>query len=453
MRLSTVLVSVLSLLASVAHAAGRPNVVFILADDMGYADLSSYGSTRVTTPNIDRLAQQGVKFTQFYSNGTECTPTRTALLTGRYPQRVCGMECAIGVGNVGRYDDAARLAKQHDLGLPANLSVLPSALRKNDYQSVIVGKWHLGYEPKFHPLEHGFESFVGLIGGNADHFHHVESSSHPTLPGDYVLFRNRELYRDDRYATHLITEEAVDWLKRRPADRPFFLYLAHVAPHNPHQGPGDRRDTPLTGRNFGRNNPRGYRELIEELDKGVGEILATLEAQGLAENTIVIFTSDNGPVSVGETQPLQGLKSTVYEGGIRVPCIVRWPGKIKPGTVSDQVGITMDLTRSIIEQTGAVANGHGLDGVDIIGHVVEAKPIQPRTLYWRGRRGDSTRKAVRDGDLKLIENLEGEKGEVKLFDLAADVGEAIDLSSQRPQDVKRLGALLAQWETDVKPSR
>lgn len=453
MRLFTFVFTCLPFFAWAAPTTERPNVVFILADDMGYADLSSYGAKNVKTPNIDRLAQQGVRFTQFYSNGPECTPTRTALLTGRYPHRVGGLECAIGVGNVGRYDDAIRLAAQHELGLPANLSVLPSALNQQGYRSAIVGKWHLGYEPKFNPLEHGFESFIGLIGGNADHFHHVESSSHPSLPGDHVLFRNREPYRDDRYMTHLITEEAVEWLKRTPADQNFFLYLAHVAPHNPQQGPGDRRDTPLTGKDFGRSNPRGYRQLIEELDKGVGEVLATLEARGLAENTIVIFTSDNGPVNVGETQPLQGRKSTVYEGGIRVPCIVRWPGKIKPGTVSDQVGITMDITRSIVEHTGAKAGGDALDGIDILGKVIDGEAPESRTLFWRGRRGQSTRKAVRDGDLKLIENFEGQMREVKVFDLAADVGETHDLSQERPQEVKRLGALLAQWETDVKPLR
>lgn len=453
MRSLLILLTALPLAGISVHAAQRPNVVVILADDLGYADLSCYGSKNVQTPNIDRLAREGVRLTQFYANAPECTPTRTALLTGRYPQRVGGLECAIGVGGAGRYDDAARLAKRHELGLPPNLSELPRRVTEQGYRAGIVGKWHLGYEPKFNPLEHGFESFIGLIGGNADYFHHTESNDNPNLPGDHVLYRNRERYHEDRYITHLITDEAEQWLGRIPAQEPFFLYVAELAPHNPQQGPNDRRPTPLIGPDFNRTYPGKYREVIEELDRSVGRILARLEELGRDKDTIVIFMSDNGPTKVGETQPFRGLKGTLLEGGIRVPCIIRWPGRIAPGTESDQVAMTMDVTYSILAQAGVDVSQRKLDGLDIIGRLAENKPAEPRTVFWRYRRGEVVRKAVRQGSLKLIDDREGETRSVKLYDLANDVGETRDLSAERPRDMERLTTLIARWEDDVKPVR
>lgn len=445
------LLALLSCLPLALAAAETPNVVLILADDMGYADLSSYGSRNCRTPHIDRLAEQGVRLTQFYASAPECSPSRTALLTGRYPQRPGGLECAIGVGNAGRYDDAIRLAARHDLGLPASLSVLPSALAPRGYRSAITGKWHLGYEPKFNPLEHGFEYFIGVIGGNSDYFHHVESRDDPTRPGDPVLYRNREPYRDDRYLTHLFTDEAVGWIERMPDNAPFFLYVPYTAPHAPLQGPGDRRDTPLIGEDFNRNFPGRYPQLVAELDRGVGAIVAALERRGMADNTLVIFTSDNGATRAGENQPFRGTKSTVYEGGIRVPCIIRWPGRIAPGTTSAQPGILMDLTYSILVHTGMDIDGLRLEGMDLIGHLAAGKPETPRTLFWRYRRGSATRQAVRAGDLKLIENQEETGREVRLFDLARDPGEEHDLAAQRPEEVGRLAALLADWTREVRP--
>lgn len=452
-RLTLTVFTPLLALAAIACASEPPSVLLILADDLGYADISCYGSRRVETPNIDRLAREGVRFTQFYANAPECTPSRTALLTGRYPQRPGGLECAIGVGNAGRYDDAMRLAQQHELGLPADMTVLPSALEPRGYHDAIIGKWHLGSAPKFNPLEHGFDFFIGLIGANADYFHHTESSDDPTRPGDHVLYRNREEYFDDRYLTHLITDEAVDWLERVPAGEPFFLYAAHFAPHNPQQGPNDRRETPLIGPAFNRNDPEIYREVIMELDKGVGALLEKLEELGRANNTIVIFTSDNGPTRVGETQPFRGTKGTLLEGGIRVPCIIRWPGRIEPGTTTDQVAITMDLTHSIVRHTGADVSALPLDGIDILGRVLADEPPEPRTLFWRYRRGLVTRKAVRDGDLKLIEDREAEAHAVHLYDVATDPGETRDLVAERPSELKRLRALLADWEKRVHPVR
>ena len=437
--------------ASAAASVEAPNVVFILADDLGYADVSCYGSERVQTPNIDRLAREGVRFTQYYAASPECTPSRTAFLTGRYPQRAGGMECAIGVGGRGRYDDAAYLAEQNELGFPTDRTVLPSALNRQRYHSAIIGKWHLGYESKFNPLEHGWESFVGLIGGNADYFHHTESNDDPTKPGAHVLFRNRQEIHDDRYLTHLITDESLDWLDRAPTDRPFFLYMAQFAPHNPQQGPNDRRPTPLIGPDFNRNDPAKYRAVIEELDRSVGRVMAKLAELGRAENTIVVFTSDNGPTRIGETQPFRGNKGTLLEGGIRVPCIVRWPARIKPGTTSHQVGTTMDLTYSMLRYSGADLEPYGLDGQDLIGHVIDGKPDEARTLFFRYRRGQVVRKGIREGDLKLIENREPGLTEVLMYDLAADPGETNNLAPQRANEVQRLLGRIAAWEAEVQP--
>ena len=212
-------------------AQSKPNIVFILADDMGYADLSSYGSPDSKTPNIDKLAAEGVKFTNFYANGQECSPSRTAFLTGRYPQRVGGLECAIGTGNVGRYDDAIRLADNHDLGLPKDLAVLAPTLKKAGYRNAVFGKWHMGYEAKFNPLDQGFDEFVGFLGGNVDYFHHVELSDLP------VYYSGRKPVKREGFTTHLITDDAIDFLNRHKAkpDEPFFLYVPHAAPHFPFQ--------------------------------------------------------------------------------------------------------------------------------------------------------------------------------------------------------------------------
>jgi arylsulfatase A len=230
-RLTALFLGCLALPATSAQAAEKPNIVLILADDMGYGDLGCYGHPVAKTPHIDRLARQGVRFTQHYANGPECSPTRTALLTGRYQQRAGGLECAIGTGNVGRYDDAIRLAQKGELGLPAEQAVIPGALQDAGYACGIFGKWHLGYEPKFHPVEHGWDAFFGYLGGNVHYFNHRE------LSDLHVLYRGREPVSAEGYMTHLITDASIDFMKRHQ-DRPFFLFVSHECPHFPFQGPG-----------------------------------------------------------------------------------------------------------------------------------------------------------------------------------------------------------------------
>ena len=432
------------LLASTLPAA-QPNIVFILADDMGYGDLGCYGHPEAKTPVIDQLARDGVRFTQHYANGPECSPTRTAFLTGRYQQRAGGLECAIGTGNVGRYDDAIRLAKTRQLGLPAKQAVLPSALKQPGYASGVFGKWHLGYEPQFNPLEHGWDDFFGYMGGNVHYFSHRE------LSDLHVLYRGRLPVYEKGYMTHLITDSSLDFIERNK-DRPFLLYVSHETPHFPFQGPGDEKKV-VDQTNWTKPDGKAYVAMLEDLDHEVGRVLAALKKHKLEENTLVIFVSDNGGFArAANMGPLNGAKSTTLEGGIRVPLIMRWPGRIRPGTTSKQVSATFDLTRSILNLAGAKVPAEQLDGFDLVDHITEGRKDFARTLFWRGKRGERTWSAVRSGDLKYVRKVEGETSEW-LFDLASDIAEKNDLGRSRPQELKRLKKLLADWEKDVQAVR
>ena len=432
--------------AAVSDAAG-PNIVLILADDMGYGDLGCYGCPDIRTPNIDSIAKQGVRLTQFYSNGPECSPTRTALMTGRYQQRVGGLECAIGVGNVGRYDDAIRLANQHDLGLPPEQSVLAKSLKAAGYTTAICGKWHLGYEPKFLPLKHGFDYAFGPLGGAIDYFTHHEPG------GQHMLYLNDQPVNREGYATDLIAAEACDFL-RRTKDKPFFLYVPFNAPHSPFQGPDDKPLPAGATEESNRGSRATYIKMVERLDDRVGTILKTLDETGAAANTLVIFSSDNGGPQHSRNNPLSGRKGTTYEGGIRVPCIFRWPGKLQAGGESSQVGITMDLTASILQITGGKPlPGFPLEGIDLIGHVQQRKPDMKRTLFWRKRRGEQTWRGVRDGDVKLVSRDDSGQRQDWLFDLSKDQAEKNDLSQSHSAERRRLQDSLARWEEDVKPNR
>ncbi len=422
-----------------------PNIVLILADDMGYGDLGCYGHPRAKTPHIDRLAKEGVRFTQHYSNGTECSPTRTALLTGRYPQWAGGLECAIGTGNVGRYDDAIELAARRQLGLPAKQVVLPGALKKVGYACGVFGKWHLGYEPRFNPIEHGWDEFFGYLGGNVHYFNHRETSDL------HVLFRGRLPVHSEGYMTHLITDHSLAFIERHKA-RPFFLFVSHESPHFPFQGPKDAAKK-ITKENWMTPDADTYVAMLEDLDTEVGRVLAALKEQNLDRNTLVIFVSDNGGFApAAHMGPLRGAKSSTLEGGIRVPLIMRWPGKLPAGKTSKQVCATFDLTRSILNLAKAKVPADRTDGTDIIAHIADNSPDTPRTLFWRGKRGERTWAAVREGNLKYVRKTEGQT-EAWLYDVSKDLGEKNDLLTKQPNDAARLKALLAKWEKDVRPVR
>jgi N-acetylgalactosamine-6-sulfatase len=425
----------------------RLNIVFIMADDLGYGDLGCYGCPDIRTHAIDGLAREGVRFTNFYSNGPECTPTRTALMTGRYQQRVGGLECAIGIANVGRYDDAIRLCESHDLGLPAEETSIARMLKDAGYATALCGKWHLGYEPKFLPRRHGFDYFVGPLGGAVDYFHHTEPDGTP------MLYLDEKPIHRDAYMTDLITDEAVGFIQRRQ-DRPFFLYVAYTAPHTPYQGPNDRRDKPLTQEEWNKGTRATFAEMVERMDRGVGAILEALEDKGAARNTVVVFASDNGANRTGRNAPFSGYKGGVFEGGIRVPCIACWPGVLPADKVADHACTTMDLTASFAEIAGTTpARNRVFDGIDILDEIRSGRPLGKRTLYWRARRGERTWRAVRDGSLKYISRTDGPKFQEYLFDLERDAAEKNNLMNNRPADLQRLKRLLVEWEKEVRPRR
>jgi len=425
----------------------RPNIVLIMADDLGYGDLGCYGCSDIRTPAIDKLADAGVKFTTFYANAPECSPTRTALLTGRYQHRVGGLECALGIGNVGRYDDAIRLRQTHDLGLPVEETSIARMLKNAGYATAISGKWHLGYEPKFFPLNHGFDHWFGPVGGAVDYFHHDEYTGDPAL------------YLDDRpvkrqgYLTDLITDDAADFIRRRK-NAPFFLYVAYTAPHTPYQGPDDRKPESVPQADYNKGTRKTYAAMVERLDQGVGRILKTLSDANLTGNTLVIFMSDNGANKTGNNSPYSGYKGNLFEGGIRVPCIAAWPGILAPGTASDQPCITMDFSRSILAAANtAPPPDRPFDGIDILAALTAKKPIRERTLFWRARRAPWTRKAVRHGSLKYIRLQNDKEAKEYLFDLADDPAEKNNLLRTRKEDARKLKAILKSWEQQVRHNR
>jgi N-acetylgalactosamine-6-sulfatase len=427
--------------ASLQAATRPPNIILMMADDMGYADLSGYGATDIRTPNIDSIGKQGVRFTRAYCSAPECTPSRTALLTGRYPQRVGGMECAIGVGAVGRYDEAEWLAERKDLGLPQDEYTIARILKWRGYDTACFGKWHLGYEDRFLPNKHGFDDFFGVLGGNADYYKHTEES------GENVLYLNSKPTQREGYLTDLIGTAAVNWLKTRAwIKSPFFLYVPFTAPHSPYQGRKDRE-----GGYQKKPDRRVYAEMVEAMDQQVGAILGQLdEMKKVAANTWVIFLSDNGGTQVGSNKPFRGGKSSLWEGGLRTPCLMRWPGRFRAGSETRQVTLMMDIAASILAAANAKpAPSRRLDGVNLLPIWQGRRNLAPRTVYWRYRRGAVTRKAVLDNDWKYV----WDQGKEELHNLADDMVEQHNRLSEEPATAAELRRLLARWEEDVRAPR
>ena len=413
----------------VAAPADRPNVVFILADDLGYGDLGCYGAPDIRTPNLDRLAKSGVRMTDFHSNGPVCTPTRCALMTGRYQQRVGGLEWAIHPG-----------VKR--LGLPGGEPTIADRLKAAGYATAMSGKWHLGYTPDRAPNAHGFDRFFGLLSGNHDYVSHREVNGEPDL------YLNEHVVTMPGYSTDLITRHALRWLDEIKGG-PFFLYVAYNAPHFPFQGPD--ATGPVAPKDFNAGDRATYVKMVEAMDAGVGTILDRLDALGLSKDTLVVFTSDNGGAQLSRNLPATRMKGTLWEGGIRVPCIARWPGVIPAGRESSQVGITMDWSATILKLAGATPAPHRpLDGIDLLPILKGDRGDEPRLLFWRrvDPRGIKTHRAVRDGDWKYIEETDGKRF---LYDLPADLAEARNLAQSKPELVASMRRKMDRWEAEVDP--
>ena len=415
-----------------APSAGRPNVVLIITDDVGYGDIGSYGAPDVRTPHIDSLARDGTRLTDFYASPV-CTPTRAALVTGRYQQRVM-LERPLASPSG---PDGAR-------GLTVTGRSLPQLLGNHGYATGLVGKWHLGYKPEFGPNAHGFDYFFGFKSGFVDYYQHTNGD------GRHDLYENESPAHASGYITDLIAERSVRFIEQQ-AQRPFFLEVAFNAAHWPFQVPDHPSTAPDNGRfvqpmDDNTSTRREYVAMLERADQGVGRILATLRARGLEQNTLVIFTNDNGGEWLSRNAPLFHRKDTLWEGGIRVPAIFRWPGRIPAGRVSPQVGIVMDLTASILAAAGATPSPDArLEGMNLLPLLQGKAPVVERTLFWRIATPLRQQRAVRQGNWKLLDD----GGDIMVFDLSRDIGERNDLAKERPDIARRLRPLIRQWEQDV----
>lgn len=417
---------------AVAQQPARPNVVLIVTDDVGYGDLGSYGAPDVRTPNLDALARAGVRLTDFYA-APQCTPTRAALISGRYQQRF-RLESAL----------SGPKSPSGKTGLPATGTSLPRLLKNHGYVTGLVGKWHLGYTPEFSPLAHGFDSFFGFKSGYIDYYRHTDGA------GDHDLFENDQPVHVDGYMTDLITQRAQRFIDANAA-RPFFLEVTYNAVHWPFQLP-DRPSVAVDNARFvqpdepGTATRQDYVAMLERADQGIGQILATLKRHGLEQNTLVIYVQDNGGEWLSRNAPLFNRKGTVWEGGIRVPAILRWPARIPAGRVSKQVGIVQDVTASILAAAGAPVPAEAKpDGINLLPILEGKAPDVERTLFFRFTIGTTTQLAVRQGDWKLL--VDGSKRYV--FDLSMDIGERNDLARERQDVARRLRPLIAAWEAEV----
>lgn len=409
-----------------------PNIVIILADDMGYGDLGCYGNTMIRTPNIDGLATAGMRFTDFHSNGAVCSPTRAALLTGRYQQR-CGIEGVVTAAN------------HRDVGMALSEYTFAKALKEAGYRTALFGKWHLGYDRQFNPVRHGFDEFRGFVSGNIDYHSHIDQV------GEEDWWSDAALAPEDGYTTDLVTRYGVRFIEGHRED-PFCLYLAHECPHYPYQGPDDPafrtpgHPEPVQGPR--EDKVAAYKEMIEALDQGVGEVMRALDRSGLRENTLVFFFSDNGPAGPGSAGGLRGRKASVWEGGHRVPAIASWPGRVGPGTETDHPAMGMDLFPTMLELAGlAPQETPKLDGVSLVPLLTGTSGMAERDLFWRCGNG----KAVRRDDWKLVVSPDDglSNANPQLFDLAADPAEANDIAGSEPTIMEELSRALEAWEADV----
>lgn len=413
----------------------RPNIVFVVADDLGYADLGCYGGRAPVSPVLDELAAGGLMLTQGYSNSPVCSPTRFALMTGRYQYRLRG---------AAEEPINSRSRGSTTLGLPPEHPTLPSLLRAAGYRTALIGKWHLGYPPAFGPLRSGYDEFFGPMSGGVDYFTHCDSR------GTHDLWSGENEHREVGYLTDLISRRAVDWVNRVAAQRePFFLSLHYTAPH----WPWETRDDAALAAEVADNlfhlrggNIQSYRRMIHHMDEGIGWLMQVLREHGLERDTLVVFTSDNGGERFSDNWPLVGGKMDLTEGGIRVPWIAHWPAVIAPGGTSAQHCMTMDWSATLLDAAGVAPDPrYPLDGVSLMPVLRDARHRFDRKLYWRmNHRGQ---RALRDGDWKYLRV----DGNDYLFDIAADERERANRAPREPERMQRMRADWEDWDATMPP--
>jgi arylsulfatase A-like enzyme len=448
------LVCLLLLLSvSPAQAEDRPNLVVIMVDDMGYAGVSCFGNPYFKTPEIDRLAAEGMRLTDFHSSGTVCSPTRAGLLTGRYQQRA-GIEAVI---------HPHRDHPEHRKGLQKSEVTFAELLRSAGYATALIGKWHQGYvhnSEDYHPQNHGFGFFRGYHSGNIDFISHVGDHN------EHDWWHGREETREEGYVTDLINRYALEFIEQNK-EGPFCLYIPHLAIHNPVQVRGDPvRRTEEDG--WKRWKPADFEERIKKyrgmtlpIDEGVGQIRETLIRLGIDHKTLVLFFSDNGAAAYdfpSGSPELRGNKGSVYEGGHTVPFIAWWPGKIEAGSESDSPGITLDIMPTLISLAGVQAPAdRPLDGVDLSPVLLKRQPLRQRPLFWASlSNGGNRSEAMRDGPWKLIvQHPKAAKGSfeneiVELYRLDHDPSETTDLAEEQPERAAVMLKQLKAWYADTQ---
>jgi arylsulfatase A-like enzyme len=412
-------------------AASRPNILFILADDLGYADLSCYGRRDIATPRIDRLAREGLRFTQAYSNSPVCSATRAALITGRYQYRL----------KVGLHEPLVDAG----IGLPAEHPTLPSLLRAAGYRTALVGKWHLGALPDFGPLQSGYESFYGFRGGAVDYYTHVGVSNQKDLwDGDVRVDQTG-------YLSELLANRAESLIRgfAQKSD-PFFLSVHFSAPHWPWEAPGDEEESRRIASKGLFHADGGsmsiYQRMVEHMDAQVGRIMDALASSGAARNTLVVFTSDNGGERFSDNWPFTGRKSELLEGGVRVPAILSWPRMIRGRRVCGQVAASMDWMPTLLAAAGVAGDAaYPPDGIDLLPLLAQYATPRERKLFWRFT--SNAQRSMRDGNFKWLRI----KGNDFLFDLNADPMERANLKDRRRDVFDRMVAEWEAWNSTMLP--
>lgn len=428
-------------------AQKQPNIVFIFTDDLGYTDLSCYGNTYHKTPRIDQIARDGVKFSQAYSSSPVCSPSRAGLMTGKHPGRLQLTNFLVGL----RTDSLSPvLPAPYVHYLPTSEKTLAEYLNEEGYTNGIVGKWHLGNGDSLSPTRRGFH-FDRLIGRNG-----LDYYNYSILSDGKTIFEDK----GTSYLTDKLTDYGVEFIKDNKSS-PFFLYLAYSAPHVFIVPKPDKvRPYFLTyNEHNGKFNPY-YAAMLESLDEGVGRILDTLKELGLDENTIVVFTSDNGGVGLDELgptptnlMPLRAWKGHVYEGGIRVPTLIKWPARIPAGMVSESIFINTDYLPTLLSATGSSKKPGNIDGKNVLSAWIEpSKPLDRGPIFWHyphfSNQMGRPAGAVRMGNYKLVESYEN--GKTELYDLSTDISESIDLTKLKPALSEKLHTLLKNWREGTK---
>jgi len=422
---------------SEAHAqapSGRPNIVFILADDMGYADTACYGRPDLQTPNIDRIAARGTRFTQAYANSPVCTASRVAIITGRYHARM-----PIGL------EEPLSGATRKGIGLPPDHPTLPSLLRKVGFGTTLIGKWHLGNLPDFSPLQSGYDHFYGYRGGVIDYYRHTGRTGAADFWDD-----DRPLSQDG-YSTELFGDRAVQVIGGYArAGQPFLLSLHFNAPHWPWEAPGDQAEAErLRGRDpidFDGGSQETYRRMITAMDAQIGRVMAALEQSGVARDTIVIFTSDNGGERYADTWPFTGRKTELLEGGLRIPAIISWPARMPAGRVSEQVTANMDWLPTLLAAAGTAPDpDYPPDGVNLLPQLIDGAPSRERKLFWRYK--SLWQRAARISDWKYLKILDN----TFLFDVVADPLERANMKERYKDIYDRLIAEWNAWNVTMLP--